>query len=882
MELKKYQKQVLDDLSLYIKHLEANANLNTAWVNYWHDKNVPVGFGGVPSYKNTIAGVPNVCVKVPTGGGKTFIAASALKRIFDAMPLSKVKLVVWLVPSDSILSQTVKAFSNPEHDYHQRLERDFEGKVNIFTKDQLLNGQVFSPDAIEGTLSVCIFSYASLRINVRSADMRKVYQENGNLLRFAERFNDKSILLADTPDTALIQVLRQLNPVVIVDESHNAESDLSIEMLERLNPAFILDLTATPKENSNIISYVDARDLKKEHMVKLPVIVFNRKSVADVLQDGIILRNTLESKAIEAENNGGEYIRPIMLLQAQPNRNAESETYDKIKSKLLALGIPEAQIAIKTGDRDEIGSTDLLSKDCEIRYIITVNALKEGWDCPFAYILATVANRSSKVEVEQILGRILRQPYAKQHIAPILNTSYVFTSSADFNNTLNRIVEGLNRAGFSKKDYKVGNEDDITDNANEPNTRYELVSEQLKFNLENDASDTDYIDSIDIDTVRTGIEAAKTAGVENSATTMISQALHQVDVYNSELIETQNTGLIGGELGVILNQCVVQPQFAEDISTLKIPQFFTLSEPNLFSQDNYILLEKEHLNKGFTLAAQDANISFEFSASEMATVDIEQSGNNDVVPRYKYLCREESRYFLEIISHMPTEKRIEKCAELITAQINRNNRYSTKDLTAYVKRVISGMNSDDLASMEKNIAAHAKKIREKIYSLEDAHREDVFRKWIDNGTIITRNEYTLPQYITPIESIDSISKSLYSAELNDMNNFERSVLNKIVSYNNVKWWHRIIDRANGEFRINGFINHYPDFIVMTTRGNVLLIETKGDDRDNTDSKRKLKVGRAWQSQAENKFKYFMVYDNNVTGWDGAYTLDEFAQILAHL
>ncbi|HPP36303.1 MAG TPA: hypothetical protein PK767_08700 [Clostridiales bacterium] len=115
-----------------------------------------------------------------------------------------------------------------------------------------------------------------------------------------------------------------------------------------------------------------------------------------------------------------------------------------------------------------------------------------------------------------------------------------------------------------------------------------------------------------------------------------------------------------------------------------------------------------------------------------------------------------------------------------------------------------------------------------------------------------------------------------------MNNFERSVLNKIVSYNNVKWWHRIIDRANGEFRINGFINHYPDFIVMTTRGNVLLIETKGDDRDNTDSKRKLKVGRAWQSQAENKFKYFMVYDNNVTGWDGAYTLDEFAQILAHL
>ena len=68
------------------------------------------------------------------------------------------------------------------------------------------------------------------------------------------------------------------------------------------------------------------------------------------------------------------------------------------------MGIPEEQIAIKTADIDEIGNTDLMSERWPIRNIITVNALKEGWDCPFAYILASLANKTSKVDVEQILG----------------------------------------------------------------------------------------------------------------------------------------------------------------------------------------------------------------------------------------------------------------------------------------------------------------------------------------------------------------------------------------------------------------------------------------------------------------------------------------------
>lgn len=248
MELKNYQKVVMRDLTAYLTQLNQDNDLFQAWNHYWDEKGIAVGLGGVPAYNNAISGVPHVCMKVPTGGGKTFMACAAVRRILSEMPEGKSKIVVWLVPSDSILLQTIKNLSDPEHPYRQRLNADFAGRVGIYTKEMLLTGQNFSPDTVREMLTVCILSYGSLRINSKKKDVRKIYQENGNLLRFAEYFKDDDVLLADTPDSALIQVLRHLSPIVIVDESHNAGSDLSVEMLNNLNPSFVLDLTATPRK----------------------------------------------------------------------------------------------------------------------------------------------------------------------------------------------------------------------------------------------------------------------------------------------------------------------------------------------------------------------------------------------------------------------------------------------------------------------------------------------------------------------------------------------------------------------------------------------------------------------------------------------------------
>jgi type III restriction enzyme len=312
--------------------------------------------------------------------GKSFIAANALKPILDVVnpeTSGRPRVVVWLVPSLTILDQTGRNFSDHSHPYRQRLNTHFRGRVELYDEKSLLQGAGFSPDAIRGQLSLILLSFDSLR--ARNKEDRKIFQENGYLSGFEVPDSD---LLDNADPTALINVIRTLRPVVIVDESHNAESDLSVEMLKNLNPCFILDLTATPRNNSNIISFVDALALKKECMVKLPVIVYNRPDKTEVLDNALQLRRDLEQLAIAEEKITGKYIRPIVLFQAEPKTGEEKETFRKIRATLLKLGIPEKQIAVKTAEINELKGIDLLDGDFPVRYIITVNALKRDGTAP--------------------------------------------------------------------------------------------------------------------------------------------------------------------------------------------------------------------------------------------------------------------------------------------------------------------------------------------------------------------------------------------------------------------------------------------------------------------------------------------------------------------
>lgn len=885
MELKKYQLQVIKDLDRFLELLIEKQNISKAYNALWNEKEINVGIDGMPPYNPELAGVPQVCFKVPTGGGKTFLAANSLKPIFASMPHIHPKAVVWLVPSDAILSQTYKTLTDKNHAYRKKIDVDFGNKVEVYSKQQLLNGQNFNPTSVSDNLSIFVLSYDSFRTS--NKDGRKAYQENGSLLPFVRFKQDSSNLLEDTDETALIQVIRKLNPVVIVDESHHATSKLSKEMLQNFNPSFVLDLTATPKMGSNIISFVDARQLKAENMVKLPVIVYNRKSQEDVFISAVSLRRKLELEAVQGQKNGGKYIRPIVLFQAQPKNNADSTTYEKIKHTLMEMGIPESEIAIKTADKDELKNIDLSSSDCNIRYIITINALKEGWDCPFAYILATVANRTSSIDVEQILGRILRLPNTKKNESEVLNLSYVITSSNAFYATLDKVVSGLNAAGFTSKDYRI-------DDYAEQDTEFpveQAVNIQTELKLDTDVTDDtnnvlDEIDSLNVDFVKEQIspyvnnenmESQSQSEVSDAVIDMLNHAKIQNELYWKDFEETEEYVPVPPEVGNKMKHYKVNQLYANEAGQLEIPQFMIETGKSLFSEHEHQVLTKENLYAGFSLLDKDTVIDFNSIDSEIARIDIDDS---DAMPKAWKLQGFDSQNVKQWFDEQPSDRKVRLCKDMIIKKLSKNNAISDRDLEAYVDRIMQNLTEDQLTDMEQTPGIYVLKINKKVNSLLNEYAKKMFYEWVEQDKISCQPSYKLPKEISPKETIASIPKSLYNEEEKFDTEYERKVVMELSSLNNIKWWHRNMARKG--FAINGAVNAYPDLMVRTESGKLLLVETKGDQLENSESREKDETGAKWAEMAGRMYKYYMVFETKNPGYNGAYSYEEFMKIVKEL
>ena len=868
MELKTYQKQVLAELRKYLESVAASSDVEAAWKLFWNEHGVPVRTrqsaslpGGMRPYSDDIPGVPNACIKVPTGGGKTFIAANAVRTIFDGLPFGKNKFVLWLVPSDAILTQTTLNLQNPDHPYRQKLNADFGGRVNVYTKEQLLNGQGFSPDDVQSNLCVFVLCYASIRAANQKQSDRKIYQENGNLMKFADYFHAPDLLLADTPDTALIQVIRQLRPVVIVDESHNAKSELSIEMLKNVNPSFILSMTATPNEKSNIIACVDARELKKEHMVKLPVVVYNRPDIKSVIQDAVKLQALLELKAQEAEQSGAAYVRPIVLFQAQPKTDGKAETFDKIKAQLVAMGIPAERIAIKTSQKDEIGTTNLLAKDCPIRYVITVNALKEGWDCPFAYILASLANRTSKTDVEQIVGRVLRQPYAEQHPTKLLNMSYILASSIDFQETVKSVVEGLNRAGFSKKDYRIADAEPIGAEREPTFVQGELGGTAAVPSA--DATERVPPGLEDLSTLPEGTKISTSADPEETSaavTDMAKSAEAQGEYYEQEMDNQQDVNPLAA-LGVeMAGVYQVDEQFADEVAELRLPQFVIAEDAGLFGDElEKTLLTPENLLEDFTLDGKDATIAFSTSVADaVKVIDLAEKG--EAVLKSKQMSPQEMAYLTSRLAGKSEDERLKKIADAVSAQVDQKvDGCSTGQVQNYVKTAIAALPPAVKSQLAAEfIPSLATCVKEKIETLQADYKKAQFLDKLNKNEILCELKYKFPKSIKPVAAVELYEKSLYAGEY-PMDGDEDELVQKIAALPNVKWWHRIKERVPGLFRINGYRPIYPDFIVRTNKGCIVMVEVKGNHLNGSDAQDKMFLGKKWEAAAGYNYKYFMVF-----------------------
>ena len=447
--LKDYQIRVLDSLRDFLRQCSRDGRPDAAFqaVQIMNTREpvpyIPVHAAGL------LPGMPYVCLRVPTGGGKTLLACHAAGITMEELLHAERAVVLWLVPSNTILDQTADALRDPRHPYRRALELSC-GAVEVLTIEEALH---LSRATVEGQTVVIVATIQSFRVEDTTG--RKVYDRGGfsehflNLPtnRLADLFPDKD----GKPIPSLVNALRLRRPIVIVDEAHNARTKLSFSTLGSVMPSCIIEFTATPDRKdspSNVLHHVSAAELKAADMIKLPLRVITRhpSQKNQLLAEAITLRSDLEKIAATESQKTGEYLRPIMLLQAE-RVDACGPLRDRLTSE---FGIVKDEVKISVGSLDELKDVkDISSPKCPIRFIITVQKLREGWDCPFAYVLCSLRETRSVTAIEQIVGRILRLPNAQQKQHPDLNCAFAFSISDSMPEVLNELREALESNGFT-------------------------------------------------------------------------------------------------------------------------------------------------------------------------------------------------------------------------------------------------------------------------------------------------------------------------------------------------------------------------------------------------------------------------------------------------
>ena len=487
MILKEYQQRTLATVRLFLEQLaeqraqDSAARLqNPDWRLPWVERAWEESATRHPYLSRTNGlgePLPSFCLKIPTGGGKTLLATRIIDLVNSLFRESRRGLVLWVVPTTQIYNQTLKALKDRDHPYRQQLDFSSGQRTLILEKTT-----AFGPRDVTENLCVLLLMLPSA--NRQTRETLRIFRDSGGFDQFFPADDDPvahAKLLDDFPNldtfeaaglwgryvkTSLGNTVRVLRPLIILDEGHKAYSANARATLEGFNPCMIVELSATPAKSANVLVEILGRDLHAEEMIKLDLHIRNKASSdwRDALLESVEHREQLETEARDHEANSGTYIRPICVIQVErTGREQRKPAYvhtDDVREYLLQHpGIAPEHIAIKTSSTDELKEVEdlggLMSRDCPIRFIITKQALQEGWDCSFAYVLTILANPTSRTGLTQLVGRILRQPYACKTGVAALDESYVFCYRRRGADVLKEVRKGFGLEGLRGLEGRV-------------------------------------------------------------------------------------------------------------------------------------------------------------------------------------------------------------------------------------------------------------------------------------------------------------------------------------------------------------------------------------------------------------------------------------------
>lgn len=821
----------------------------------------------------TSAALPNVpqcCIRIPTGGGKTLLAAHAVERaarLYVGRPHAP--LALWLVPSNAIRTQTLDALKTPGHPYRDALLRYYP--ADRLTVLDIADCEQLRAQDLENAAVVVVGTLQTLR--VENTVGREVYAYKENFqphfaalpeADFFERVSERDLeaqpylTRADLGKVkrSFANLLAWHRPIVIVDEAHNARSDLSFEVLRRIRPACVIEWTATPAREQNVLYHVSAQELKAEDMIKLPIVLASHPNWHEAVRDALLTRETLAAEAL----GEADYVRPIVLFQADA-KDGEA-TVEVLLSHLTdTLQVPRARIAVATGKQRELDSVNLFDRGCAIDFVITVEALKEGWDCSFAYVFCTVQNVRSAKDMEQLLGRVLRLPHARKRRSEHLNRAYAHVCAASTARVANQLGDRLVQMGFEQMEVAQYLQPDLDgDLFSERQGAPEAVESVVEVSAAVAGAVSDAMPGAAQAT--TGTDGATLLTVRGVLpATAIEQAVaaapkQERDAVGAMLERHQARALTAAAPSERGESFADIPQLA-----LPVQDELLLLEPGLLS---------ELIDYSLTGLAADLPGFQREEAASSYLIDVE---------RGRLQVREdEAQYQLDIDSASEGIRREDLIREL--ERRLRRNPVLQPDMIGWLGRVLDTLlaRGFELTYLARHLNQLADACGQRLTHLLEGAKKRAFQqtllseqaptltnafafrydprsypaRWLYAGRHrFSRHYYPLPGELKPDHEAEETACAI---ELDGMEE--------------VKWWVRNLERQPlAAFWLPTSTDRfYPDFVAQLRDGRLFVVEYKGGDRySNDDSREKRDIGKVWAAASGGRCVFEMVTDVATAG-----------------
>lgn len=825
--------------------------------------------------------IPQICIRIPTGGGKTLMAAHAIERAARQYVGTPYPVVLWLVPTNTIRSQTRDALLTPGHPYREALLSYWPTErlvVLDITDCTQLRAQDFGNKTIvivgtrqtlqvENTASRDVYAYKEdFEPHFSSIDDQPYFERVGQADLDANPSLSKLLGRSGvgTIKRSLANLLACHRPIVIVDEAHNARGDLSYEVFRRIRPSCVIEWTATPARDQNVLYHVSAQELKAEHMIKLPIVLSPHPNWMEAVRDALLTRERLATLALDES----DYVRPIVLLQADAI-NGEVPV-DRLRQHLIeAHGIEARRIAVATGTQRELEGVNLLESTCPIDFVITVEALKEGWDCSFAYVFCTVQNIRSAKDMEQLLGRVLRLPYAKQRKAEALNRAYAHVCGPSTAVVANQLADRLVAMGFEEMEalsaIQPSNDDLFADathqseSAAPPNSEIEV--------------------SAPVATIIIDFLADQITPIEPAAPTDSQQ--NQVLVVNGLLPEDKIEAIL---LAVPKKERHTLGQQLQRHQTLTLAalapsqrgeRFTQIPQLSVPLQDELLLLEP-------ALLTELAEVSLTGAAADVPDF----CANEDEKPYLIDIERGQLRIEQDRIQHRldlnSGDDGMDRAA--LIRELDRRVRRDDvlqPDMIAWLGRVLDGLIARGIEPnyMIRHINQLSDEVGKQVNRLVRGQRTLAFQRSLLDGPSKARlsdfYQFRFDPYSYPARYFFngrfSFKKHYYPrpGELdNDLLQEETACAIAIERMDQVKFWIRNLERQphHSFWLPTSTDRFYPDFVAELVDGRALVVEYKGAVYfTNDDSREKRDIGEVWARASNGRCVFVMVTHASVIG-----------------